>query len=210
MQFDMEALPPEKCYKVLTSTILPRPIAWISSQSASGALNAAPFSFFNMMGENPPIVTIGIMRHPEGRYKDTAANILETGEFVVNLVSEDLAQAMNITCIDAPTDVNELDLAKLTTAPSVKIKPPRIADSPVSLECVTYQVIETGPHQAIVLGRVLLAHVDDRVILDADRCYIDSPALRLIARMHGSGVYARTTDLFEMKRPTYAEFFKQS
>ena len=206
MQFDMEALPPRDRYKILTSTVTPRPIAWVTSQSASGILNAAPFSFFNVMDDDPPVVVLGIMRHPENRPKDTGANIQETGEFVINLVTEDLADAMNITCMDAPPEVDELACAGLTPAPSVKVKPPRIAESPVNFECRTFRIVETAPHQMIVIGRVIMAHIRDDMILDPERCHIDTPRLRLIGRMHGSGWYARTSDLFELKRPRYADW----
>lgn len=210
MIFDMEALPALDCYKILTATVTPRPIAWITSRSAAGVVNAAPYSFFNMMGDAPPIVVIGIMKNGAEQFKDTAANILETGEFVVNLVSEDLAAAMNVTCMDAPPEVDELVCAGLTTLPSVKVAPPRIGDSPVSLECVTYQAIDTGPGQVIVLGRVVAAHVRDEFVLDAERCHIDTSALKLIARMHGGGWYARSSDLFEMPRQSYAEWLASS
>lgn len=206
MQFDMETLAPRDRYKILTSTVTPRPIAWVTSQSAAGLVNAAPFSFFNVMGDDPPIVVIGVLRHPDNRPKDTAANILETGEFVVNLVSEDLAEAMNITCMDAPPEVDELECAGLHAAASVKVAPPRIAESPVSFECKTFKTVETGPHQVIVLGQVVMAHIRDDMVLDAERCHMDTPALKLVARMHGSGWYARSSDLFEMERPRYADW----
>src|SRR5262245_58782328 len=133
MLFDMEALPRQDCYKILVASIVPRPIAWITTKSRDGAVNAAPFSFFNAMGSDPPTVAIGIM-HREGRLKDTAANIIETSEFVVNLVSEATADAMNVTCIDAPPEVDELQLAKLTAVPSRSVAPPRIGEAPVAFE----------------------------------------------------------------------------
>jgi flavin reductase (DIM6/NTAB) family NADH-FMN oxidoreductase RutF len=205
MLFDMESLPPQDRYKVLAATVVPRPIAWITTTSRAGIVNAAPFSFFNAMGNDPPTVVIGIMSR-DGRLKDTAANIFETGEFVVNLVAEANAEAMNITCIDAPPGVNELVLAKLTAAPSRAVAPPRIAESPVSFECRILASLVTGPLQTIVVGRVVCAHVDDAFVLDAERCHIDTPALRLVSRMHGRGVYLRSTDRFEMERPVWAEW----
>src|SRR5262249_10331500 len=149
-----------------------------------GVVNAAPFSFFNVMGHDPPTVVLGILPG-NGRLKDTATNILERGEFVVNLVSEANAEAMNMTCIDAPPDVDELALAGLTAAPSRHIAPPRIVESPVSFECRTLTSLVTGPRQTIVIGRVLCAHVGDAFVQNAERCYIDTKGLRLIARMHG-------------------------
>src|SRR5262245_18857127 len=110
MLFDMETLEAQNRYKILTATVTPRPIAWVTTLSEKGVINAAPYSFFNAMGHEPPVVAIGMLSGP-GRFKDTATNVLETGEFVVNLVSERNAQAMNVTCIDAPPEIDELALA---------------------------------------------------------------------------------------------------
>ena len=209
MIFDMETLEAQNRYKILTATVTPRPIAWITTLSASGVVNAAPFSFFNVMGHEPPTVAIGLLAGSE-RFKDTAANILDTGEFVVNLVGEANAEAMNITCIDAPPEIDELTLAGLTPAASQAVRPPRIAESPVSFECRVLTSLVTGPRQTAVIGRVVRAHVDDAVILDKERCHIDTQALRLIARMHGSGWYARSTDLFQIDRPTWAAWQEKS
>jgi flavin reductase (DIM6/NTAB) family NADH-FMN oxidoreductase RutF len=200
MLFDFVELPPRERYKLLVSTITPRPIAWIVSQSATGRPNAAPFSFFNAFAGNPPVVGIGIGSHEPGRPKDTRANILETKQFVVNLVSEQVAEAMNITAIEFPREVEELKQAGLTTAPSLRVKPPRIAESPVAFECELLQIVELGSESGLVLGKVLAMHVRDEFVLDERKHYIDTPNLKLIGRMHGTGWYARTSDLFEMPR----------
>ena len=200
MLFDFAELPPRERYKLLVSTITPRPIAWIVSQSATGRPNAAPFSFFNAFAGNPPVVGIGIGSHEPGRPKDTRANILETKQFVVNLVSEQVAEAMNITAIEFPREVEELKQAGLTTAPSLRVKPPRIAESPVAFECELLQIVELGSESGLVLGKVLAMHVRDEFVLDERKHYIDTPNLKLIGRMHGTGWYARTSDLFEMPR----------
>jgi flavin reductase (DIM6/NTAB) family NADH-FMN oxidoreductase RutF len=200
MLFDFAELPPRERYKLLVSTITPRPIAWIVSQSAAGRLNAAPFSFFNAFAGNPPVVGIGVGSHEPGRPKDTRANILETKQFVVNLVSEQVAEAMNITAIEFPREVEELKQAGLTTAPSLHVKPPRIAESPVAFECELLQIVELGSDSGLVLGKVLAMHVRDEFVLDERKHYIDTPNLKLIGRMHGTGWYARTSDLFEMPR----------
>lgn len=205
MLFNMETLEAPNRYKILTATVTPRPIAWVTTMSEDGVVNAAPYSFFNALGNEPPTLAIGLLSAP-GRFKDTAANILATGEFVVNLVSEANAAAMNITCIDAPPEVDELALAGLTAAPSDSIRPPRIKESPVSFECKVLSSLVTGPRQTAVIGRILRAHVDDAVVLDKERCHIDTPALHLIGRMHGSGWYARCTDLFQLDRPIWAEW----
>ena len=200
MLFDFTQLPPRECYKLLVSTVTPRPIAWVVSMDRQGNPNAAPFSFFNAFSGDPPVVGVGIGSHMPPEPKDTRANIRDTGEFVVNLVSEDVAEAMNITAIDFHRSVNELEEAGLSTLPSVLVKPPRIAQSPVSFECKLMQIVELGPDNGLVLGRVVAMHVRDDAVIDPTRNYIDTPKLRLIGRMHGAGWYARTTDLFEMPR----------
>jgi len=135
MRYDLSAVPEPIAYKLLAATIIPRPIAWVVTQDAEGRLNAAPFSFFNVMGSAPPTVALGILADPARGLKDTAQAILDTGKFVVNLVPERLVQAMNLTSIDALRGVNELELAGLATLPSDSVAPPRIAESPVAFEC---------------------------------------------------------------------------
>jgi len=203
MRFDYDALAPGIGYKLMTATITPRPIAWVSTRGLSGVINAAPYSFFNAMGHTPPTLVLGLLADPERGFKDTARNILDTGEFVVNLVPEVLAEAMNLTCVNAPPDVSELDLAGLTAVESTHIKAPRIGESPVSFECVTFSTVETGPHQVVVIGRILAVHIADAFVLDAERGHIDTPALGMIGRMHGSGWYARTGDTFQLDRPVW-------
>ncbi len=200
MLFDFADLKHENAYKLLISTVVPRPIAWVTTQDVDGSINAAPFSFFNAVSGNPPVVAIGIGGRAPGDVKDTGGNIRRTGQFVVNLVSNLLAQQMNVTAIDFGKEVNELEQAGLTTAPSATVRPPRIAESPVSLECERLVIVEVGIDRAVVLGKVLAIHIKDEFVLDAERCYVDTPKLELIGRMHGAGWYARTTDRFEMPR----------
>ncbi len=200
MLFDFGKIPGNECYKLLVSTVTPRPIAWVVSQDANGVLNAAPFSFFNAFAGDPPVVGIGIGSHKGSRPKDSRANIRETRQFVVNLVSEETAEAMNVTAIEFGPEVDELKEAGLTTIPSVFVKPPRIAESPVSMECELMQIVDLGSDSGLVLGRVLAMHVRDDAVLDAAKHYIDTPKLKLIGRMHGRGWYARTSDLFDMPR----------
>lgn len=206
MRFDLHPDTPQISYKLLSSTVTPRPIAWITTMSTEGVVNAAPYSFFNAMGHTPPTVAVGLLADPARGFKDTARNILDSGEFVVNLVPETLAEAMNVTCIDAPADVSEMALARLQAAASEHVRPPRIAAAPVSFECVTLSSVVTGPHQTIVIGRVLSVHVADAYVLDAERAYIDTPKLGLVGRMHGAGWYTRTQDMFQLDRPVYADF----
>ena len=200
MLFDFAAIPPRERYKLLISTVTPRPIAWVVSQNAQGDLNAAPFSFFNAFSGEPPVVGIGISSHEPGRPKDTRNNISQTGQFVVNLVSDEAAAAMNITAIEFEADVNELEQAELATVSSVYVKPPRIAISPVAMECELLQIVEVGPETGLVLGRVRAMHIHDDMVIDPARNYVDTPKLKLIGRMHSSGWYARTSDLFLMDR----------
>jgi flavin reductase (DIM6/NTAB) family NADH-FMN oxidoreductase RutF len=203
VQFDFATLTGAERYKLMTAAITPRPIAWLTTVSPEGQRNAAPYSFFNMMGADPPLVAIGLMRRADGRYKDSARNILETGAFVVNLVSEADAPAMNLTCIEAPPEYDELEAAQIATLPSSAIAAPRIASAPVAMECRLRQSIEAG-QTTVVLGEVVQFHIRDDLI-DPDRLHIDTPAMTLVARMHGTGWYTRCTDLFQQTRPTYEE-----
>jgi len=205
MLFDFEKLDPQDCYKLVVSSVVPRPIAWVVTQDDKGVVNAAPYSFFNAFSDNPVVVGFGAGPKAPGALKDTAANIRTTGEFVVNLVPERLVQQMNKTAIDMPPEIDELKEAGLTTAPSAKIKAPRIAESPVALECVTFQLIPAGRH-TIVLGRVVAVHIADDCMLDAEKFYVDTPKLGLIGRMHGRGWYTRTSDRFEVPRISVADW----
>lgn len=202
MRFDLDEVGTANAYKLLAATVMPRPIAWAVTQDDEGRLNAAPYSFFNVMGSNPPTIALGILADPERGFKDTAKNILDTGEFVVNLVPERLVEGMNVTSIDAPRGVDELALAGLDTTPSARIRPPRIAASPVSFECTVFTTVETGPHQLVVIGRVLTVHIDDDCVLDRDRAHIDTPKLDLVARSYGSD-YVRSRDTFSLVRPKW-------
>jgi len=202
MHFDFDVIASQTAYNLMTATVTPRPIAWITTCSAAGQVNAAPFSFFNVMGHEPPTVAVGMMRRASGPMKDTAANILETGEFVVNLVPESLIDGMNQTCADYPPDVDELDRARLTTLPAQVVRPPRIAGCPVSFECTSLTSLVTGPNQVVVIGRVRAAHIADALVLDASQGFVDTLNLGLVSRMHGGGWYARSTDVFQLARPT--------
>lgn len=149
------------------------------------------------MGSAPPTVAIGLLADPERGFKDTARNILDTGEFVINLVPERLVEKMNITSVDAPTGVNELELAGLTTSASRHVKPPRIAEIPVAFECVNLSSVMTGPQQTIVIGRVLAVQIDDELVTNGDRGHIDMSALDLVARTIDAG-NVRNRDTFDL------------
>jgi flavin reductase (DIM6/NTAB) family NADH-FMN oxidoreductase RutF len=138
--------------------------------------------------------------------KDTAQNILSTKEFVISLVSQDLAEAMNLSCIDAPPEVSELSLMDLAVAPSTGVSVPRIASSPVSLECSFLTSLSFGSNQVIVFGQVGRVHVSDGLVIDQENCIVDTLKLRLFGAMHAARFYSRTTDTFEMVRPTWAQW----
>jgi flavin reductase (DIM6/NTAB) family NADH-FMN oxidoreductase RutF len=204
MQFDMRELPMMARYKIVNGTITPRPIAWITSLSKGGVLNAAPYSFFNAVGVEPPLIVLGLLKEPVSRgLKHTASNIIATGEFVVNLVSEDDAEKMNMCSVDAPGDVSEIDYARIATEPSVVVAPPRIASSPVSFECRKVAALDIGTMQTVIIAEIVIAHIADRFMTDAKRVYFDTDAMKLIGRTHGSGWYVRNGDSFQMERPAY-------
>ena len=205
MYWDMDAVAEPIAYKLLAATIMPRPIAWVVSQDREGRINAAPYSFFNAMGSEPPTIVLGIQSDPGRGFKDTAANIHATGEFVINLVPEAMVEAMNITALDAPAGLNELEIAGLETLASTHVKPPRIKGSPVAFECRLLSSVVTGPHQTVVIGRVKAVHVEDRFVLNPDRAHIDTPALHLVGRSYGS-TYVRSGDTFELARPSWAKW----
>lgn len=202
MRYDLDEQPTAIAYKLLAATVMPRPIAWVVTQDANGQRNAAPYSFFNAMGAKPPVVALGIQADPDKGIKDSARNIRDTGEFVVNLVPEGLVEKMNITAVNAPTGVDELELAGLEVAASAHIAPPRIVASPVAFECVTHTLVPLGETQFVVIGRVLAVHVDDDKLLNAEKAYIDTPALDLVGRSFGSD-YVRSKDTFQLDRPVW-------
>jgi flavin reductase (DIM6/NTAB) family NADH-FMN oxidoreductase RutF len=203
MHFDMRALDRSSRYKIIAACVTPRPIAWVSTRSPEGVVNLSPFSFFNALGDNPPVVVLGMVPHVEGRLKDTPTNIRATGEFVVHLVDEAHGAAMNLTSVDAPAGVDEAALAGIEMVSSEAVAAPRIATAPVAFECRTMHFIETGVNQVAIIGEVLHAHIQDRFVTNAERVHLDIPGMKLIARLHGAGWYGRQTDLFEMLRPSW-------
>lgn len=193
-------------YKLLSSLVMPRPIAWVVTQSADGKHNAAPYSFFNLLSTDPPLLAIGFSAATDRNGKDTLANIRANGDLVVHLVSEDLAEAMNTTAIDAPRGIDETQLAGLELVPSVAVTPPRIARAKAALECRLHQEIDTGSGNTIVLARILQAHVALDAFEDRARLHIDTDKLALIGRMTGGeGGYCTTRDTFSLQRPQWKD-----
>ena len=199
MFFDLDELGYQESYRLLVNTVVPRPIALVTTVDAAGIPNAAPFSFFNLMGHDPPILVLGIERKAPGEYKDTLRNLRDSGEFVVNLVNEALAERMNVTAVDFDSSVDELEEAGLESERATRVNVPRITDSPVSLECTTRQVISLGEDRSLVIGDIRAMHIADEYY-DETRRYVLTEKMRLIGRMHGRGWYVRTGDLFHMER----------
>ena len=201
--FDLAGMSAGNSYKLLASLVMPRPIAWITTIDADGVVNAAPFSFFNLVSADPPLAAIGFSGASDRESKDTLANIRATGELVINLVPEELADAMNVTATAAPRGTDEMALAGLERAASTQVRPPRIAASPASFECRTFQIIEPGGQSTILLAQVVHVHVRRDAFENEARLHIDPAMLRLVGRMHGGGGYCTTRDLFELERLTW-------
>ncbi|GAB5560213.1 MAG: flavin reductase family protein [Synoicihabitans sp.] len=201
MQVDFTTLPPRHAYQWLVSTIVPRPIAWVSSVSAAGQTNLAPFSFFNGVTSRPPTLMFVPVTKIDGTPKDTLRNIEETREFVVNLVTADLGETMNATSAALPYDESEFDALAIAPAPSDRVSPPRVAAAPIAFECRLETITRIGDAPGVanvVFGRILCAHIDDAV-LNANG-HIDPTNLDLIGRMGGND-YCTTRDQFTILRP---------
>ena len=207
MEFDLAQIPTRDAYKLLIGTVVPRPIAFVTTLNAEAKVNAAPFSFFNALSYDPCLVALGIEARPTGEAKDTAQNIRNHPEFVVNIVDEAIAERMNVCAADFPAGIDELAEAGLTTTPAAKVAPPRIAESPACLECRRYLTLELGPARNIILGQVLHIAVRDDVI-DRERLYIDQSRMRPVGRLAGTG-YAKLGELFDMPRIDVAAWLKR-
>ena len=199
MELNLETEYAHRAYPLLASLVTPRPIALVTSRSADGKVNAAPFSFFNVLGANPPIVAFAPGDRDDGTPKDTALNIRATHEFVVNLVDEALAEAMNQCAAPLPYGENELARAGLTAAPSSTVKAPRIAEAPASLECVEWGTLYIGENR-VVIGLIKRLHLRDE-LFNVEKRRVNSDKLFTIGRMSSPHWYSRTRDRFEMIRP---------
>jgi flavin reductase (DIM6/NTAB) family NADH-FMN oxidoreductase RutF len=185
-------------YHLMNSLVVPRPIAWVSTVNADGVPNLAPHSYFTVASVAPPMIAFVSIRE-----KDTLRNIRISGEFVVNIASRALAEAMNETSVDAPSGVSEFALTGLATEPSSTVAPPRVAAAPGAIECAVEQIIELGDDPSfIVIGRVQMVHVANRVI-DPDSGRVDPGLLDAVARLAGSG-YSTITDRFSLDRPSWS------
>ncbi|MDG2488727.1 MAG: flavin reductase family protein [Roseibacillus sp.] len=199
MELDLSTLRPAECYKVLASLVTPRPIAWITTLDQGGAVNAAPFSFFNCFGSNPPIVAFAPGNKEPGLPKDTARNIRDNREFVVNIADEALAEKMVATSASLPHGESELAITGLTATESVSVRAPRIAEAPVSFECREWATLEIGSNRMVV-GTVHYAHIRDG-ILDPETLHLKPEAFLPVGRMAAPDWYCRTSNQYEIKRP---------
>lgn len=183
MILDADALDAAQSYKLLIATIVPRAIGWISTLSTDGVANLAPFSFFTAVGRKPPVVSVTMQTKSDGvSLKDTFINIRDTGEFVTNLVTLPLADAMHRTAIEQPADIDEFEATGLEKAPSVVVRPPRVAAAPVSMECVVDRIFDVGEFDDhVVWGRVVRFHIRDDLYLDRGR--VDTAALTPVGRL---------------------------
>ena len=191
-------------YKLLTNLVVPRPIAWVTSVNPSGVVNLAPFSFFNAVGSDPMYVVVSVGNRDDGSPKDTAANIAGSGEFVVNLVTEELLGAMNVSAADFPPDVSEVIAANQETAPSIKVVPPRLAQAQAALECKLFKSEPLGAY-TLFIGEVVMFHIADALV---------GPRLRIngfepVGRLGSPAVYCRTRDRFDFPRISYADWMKR-
>lgn len=200
MQFDPLKIDQKAIYKLLTGAIIPRPIGWISSINKDGILNLAPFSFFNAVGDDPPHIMFSTVRG-NNINKDTLNNVLETQEFVVNMVTEELVEKMNLTSQSIPADQSEFDLAKLTPIDSILVKPPRVKESPITMECklVHHYTLENHKYggATVLIGKIVMFHVDDSVLLDDYKINLET--YKPVARLAGSN-YSKLGEIFSVKR----------
>jgi flavin reductase (DIM6/NTAB) family NADH-FMN oxidoreductase RutF len=199
MELDLTGPLREEAYMILSGLVTPRPIALTTTVDLEGRVNAAPFSFFNVLGDSPPIVGLCPGDRSPGVPKDTARNIRLTHEFVVNLVDESIALQMNHCAASLPPGENELTDTGLTTVPSSVVKPPRIAEAPASLECRSHSIIEIGDNR-LIIGEVLRVHVRDD-IFDPETWLVRPGSYAPIGRMQAPHWYCRTSDMFELHRP---------
>jgi len=190
-------------YKLLTNLVIPRPIAWVTSMNAAGVVNLAPFSFFNAVAADPLYIIISVGQNDAGQPKDTARNILANGEFVVNMVTEPLFNAMNISAADFPADESELAATGLQTADSVQVRVPRVALAQASLECKLFSSQALGKN-TLIIGEVVMFHIDDQLIGPRFHIHDFAP----LGRLGSPSVYCRTVDRFDVSRISYAQWHK--
>lgn len=199
-RFEFDRLSARDRYKLLIGAVVPRPIAWVTSVDETGRVNAAPFSFFNVLSADPAILAVGVENHEDRRFKDTGHNIRATGEFTVNIVDHANLDAMNVTAVPFAPEIDELSEAGLTAMPGHLVSVPYIAEAPVALECRRYITLEISASREIVLGQVVAMHVRSSIV--NERLHIDPAGLDALGRMGGHG-YCRSNATFDL--PTMSE-----
>lgn len=208
-EIDISKMTASSRYVILTSLVVPRPIAFVTTINENGIVNAAPFSYFNLMGNDPPIVAIGIGKDESRKYglKDTGYNIQKTREFVINIVNEDIVERVNLTSIDFPPEMDESEIAGLTKLPSVRVRPPRIKESASNFECRHLSTIEIG-NVRVVIGEIIYLHIDEKyVTFQKNDHHILTELIRPVGRMHGKDFYTRSAaSLFRIARQSYNEW----
>ena len=202
MNWNFDQLERAQRYKLLVGLVVPRPIALVTSQSETGVVNAAPFSFFNVLADEPPLVILSIEDRDTGPLKDSARNMMASGEFVVNLVDESIAARMHACAVDYPSDVSEIEIVGFTTAPSVFVTPPRIAEAPAALECTLHSKVEIGTRR-ILFGQVRRLHVREGLI-DSANLRVDMEKYQPVGRLFANR-YCKTGDQFALEKNAYLE-----
>ena len=208
LDLDLLKLEPRDRYKLLIGLVVPRPIALVTTVSTSGVVNTAPYSFFNMFSENPALVVIGIDARADGSMKDSAKNARDTGRFVVNLVDEALAVAMNDCSVDFPPDMSEPGALGLPLAPGLYVDVPHLANAPAALECRKTMMLNIGPHRELLIGEVVGVRVRDGIV-DRDTLRVDFDAYKPVGRLAGS-LYARQRDRFKLERESFAAWTRRN
>lgn len=208
MEFDFSKLPARHCYKLLVGLVVPRPIALVSTLGSNGVVNAAPFSFFNVLGDDPPILIVSIENKQSGEMKDTARNILEGGEFVVNLVDEATVERMHDCSQDFPPEISEPEQVGFTMVPSRAVRPPRIAEAPVAMECKLFQHIPIGTQRHLVIGQILWLHSQEGIV-DPENLRVRMENYFPVGRLYADR-YSKTRDLFSVAgNPEYLESIRR-
>ncbi|MDI4235747.1 flavin reductase family protein [Bradyrhizobium sp. 31Argb] len=202
--FDFRKLSARERYKLMIGTVVPRPIALVTTVDPTGRINAAPFSFFNCLSADPPILALGVENHPDMSFKDTALNIRLTEVFTVNIVSHAIAEAMHVCAVPFAASRDELAAAGLTAMPGTEVASPWIKEAPAAFECRRHVTLELGKSRQIILGEIVFAHYQ-RDVVDAERLHIDPAKLDAVARL-GGNTCATIRDRFEMLTPTLEEF----
>lgn len=200
--FHFDRLSPRERYKLLIGAVVPRPIAWVTTRSPDGVANAAPYSFFNCLSADPAILALGVENYADGRFKDTGHNIRMTGEFTVNIVDFASLEAMNVTAVPFPPEIDEITEAGLTLIPGRTNGCPQIAEAPVRFECRRHVILNVGPSREIILGEVRAMQA--RPGLVSDRFHIDPAKLDALGRMGGHG-YCRSNATFDLPTMSVAE-----